>query len=215
MKKIVLPFLLVFLLRLSAQPADPHGFSFGVLAGVESQALGASYIPPSSTDYPFAQIGRSVPGGSFGFFGQWHLTPVLALRPQLVLAINDNYVGLYKGTEKFGQLRYRFADVELPIHFVVTNQAGRLPMRGSFLVGARLSWNTARNQPQGISLYQERVGLDIGLGVEFSHKKWKIKPEVVYSHGINNIHNLGDTPYDWSVGRMVRDRLALRVFVWK
>jgi hypothetical protein len=215
MNKIILPFFFLASWSVCAQNTDNRNFSYGIVAGIESQMIGGSYIKRPD-DLPYAVAGHPSVGASLGCFGQWALSPSIAIRPQLIVARNYNDIRIFKGANQIGQVRYQFTDLELPLHLVATNQVGNLPVRASVLLGGRLSWNFARDPlNQVIGLYHDRAAIDIGLGAEFQCKKWKIKPEVIYSYGVNNIHNVVNLPYDWSIGRVVRDRLSVRVLVWK
>lgn len=117
--------------------------------------------------------------------------------------------------QRDGLQYYRFTDVELPLHFVLTNPDGHFPVRGSLLLGARAGWNFAAQPSDNLSLLSERLAVDVGLGMEIRLKNWRLQPEFVYSHGLNNLHDVTNAKYDWAVGRMVRDKLTLRVLVWK
>jgi hypothetical protein len=215
MHKIVLPFLWLVVWSAGAQtPAGERKFAYGALIGMETQMLGGSYTKLiDQANYAVAGHGRA--GASFGVFGQWALSRSIALRPQLLLSFNQNDLRLFSGYDQIGTVRYRFTDLEIPLHFVATNQVGKLPVRASVLAGGRISWNFASDPSNPvIGLYHERFAIDIGLGAEFQCNRLKIKPEVVYSYGVNNIHNVSDLAYDWSIGRVVRDRLTLRVLFW-
>ena len=68
---------------------------------------------------------------------------------------------------------------------------------------------------QRADLLRERLAVDAGMGVEIRLKKWRLQPEFVYSLGLNNLHNISNTPYDWVVGRIIRDRFTLRLLIWR
>jgi hypothetical protein len=76
-----------------------------------------------------------------------------------------------------------------------------------------MSWNLAEQTSSNLNLLQERIALDVGLGIEIPSGRYAIQPEVLYSHGLNNIHNFSNTPYDPYVGQVVRDKLQIRVLV--
>jgi len=62
-------------------------------------------------------------------------------------------------------------------------------------------------------LLQERIGLDVGLGIEIPVGSLTLQPEFLYSHGMKNIHDFSNTPYDPYIGNVVRDKLQVRVLV--
>ena len=211
MKKSLLALLMLWSALLPGQEPAPSPV-FGVLLGFDSQMLGIETLDGLEPEQTAVLSERPAAGGSLGVFGRWPVVGALWVQPGLLLSVAQNRV-LFRPD---GPVRYRFVDAELPLHFVVTNQSRRaFPLRASFLFGGRLGWNLAPDVTDRLRLYRERVALDLGLGVEISAKKWRIQPELVYSHGMNNLHSVSNTPYDGLVGRAVRDRLTLRVLVWK
>ena len=212
MKKLLCAFLFLGPLLLRGQQPTQSPV-FGFLLGFDSQILGIETLDGLEPERTAVLSDRPSAGGGVGVFGRWPLLSGLWLQQEAVLSVAQNRV-LFRPD---GPVRYRFVDVELPLHFVVTNlSAGRaFPLRGSFLFGGRLGWNFAPDPTDRLRLYRERVALDLGLGVEISAKTWRIQPELVYSHGMNNLHSVTNTTYDGLVGRVVRDRLTLRVLVWK
>ncbi len=201
-------------LSVAAQEPGRASFQWGVTMGLDAHSLGALFNPVDPAK-AYIEFDRSALGWSTGVFGSWNLMPSLALRPQLLFAVNENRLKFYSdgGGQKIES--YRFSDICVPVHLVISNRFRALPLRSSFLFGGSFSWNTAQNMPKDLTLYRERWSLDIGMGVEINIKSWRIKPEVISSHGLNNIHNLGDGAFDWVIGKMVRDRLSLRVSFWK
>jgi hypothetical protein len=135
----------------------------------------------------------------------------LFLQQELCLSTLQSKVNFYPGGEEY----YRFTDLELPLHFVLTNPADEdSRVRGSFLLGARVGWNFAAQNGDNLQLLHERLAVDAGLGVEIRLKNWRLQPEFVYSFGLNNLHEVTNAPYDWVAGRIVRDKLTLRLLIW-
>ncbi len=77
-----------------------------------------------------------------------------------------------------------------------------------------MGWNFADNPSNLLKIAQERFALDLGLGAEIKVGRWRLQPAFVYSHGLNNLHLIQDAQYDEVVGKMVRDKLSLRISVW-
>lgn len=199
-----------------SQTEDVKRFTAGISVSAESQILSIETLRDiPDKDPPVWSEPRSA-GFGIGAFGRWRLFHFLAFQQELQLAFTQNTVHFEVENQAYTQQTFHFADLEAPFHFVVTNQLGRLPLRSSFLFGGRLSWNVAQLPGDKLQLLPERLGLDIGLGVEVHlPQRWVIQPEVVYSHGINNLHDVVNLPYDWQVGRVLRDRISLCVLVWR
>lgn len=217
MKKL-LHFLLLAtapLLLFGQENGPPRRVTFGVLAGFESQTLDWTTRPGGNPNEP-ARVwaDRPKPGASAGVFAAWHLSKSVAVRPQLVAAFTRNRLFFRAGDQTVTAHDYRFADVELPVHLVFTNPKGRLPLRGSILLGGRFAWNFAQKQPaEGLRLYRDCLALDLGLGLETRLANLHLRPEVVYSYGLNNLNDAAETPEYWRMGKTVRDRLSVRILV--
>jgi len=211
MKKIFLPALLFWANILTAQQEIFRPFSWGAIVGFETQLLGVQSLDLDEPEQAQVSTGRASRGGSMGLFARWQLWQGLAIQPELS-------VSTLRASMRFqqdGAQHYRFTDLELPLHFVLTNPEGRSALRGSLLLGGRVSWNFAAQSSDNLRLLSERLALDVGLGVEIRLKNWRLQPEFVYSHGLNNLHDVTNAKYDWAVGRVVRDKLTVRLLVWK
>ena len=209
-EKTFLIALLLYTGTLQAQQNTAGGFIWGLEAGFDSQLTGIQPLGNGEPDQVKVTAKRRAPGWRGGVFGRWQLWSGLAL--QTGLSVSDLHADIQFDEQVTD--RFRFTDLEAPLHFVLTNPNGRFPLRGSLLLGARIGWNLAPQHSEYLQLLRERLALDIGLGVEIDMKKWRFQPEVVYSHGLNNIHDVVNARYDQVIGRIVRDRLTLRVLVW-
>lgn len=189
-------------------------FSYGVFAGLEHHSLGASVNAKWQASDPIVVFDSKSPGFSVGAFGRWEIWSGFAFQPELDISYTQNHARLQNKQEFVQNLNYRFANLEMPVHFVISNPSTTLPIRGIILFGGRLGMNLIDNtHPEGVGLLREHWALDLGLGAELRLKNVTIQPEVVYSHGMNNLHDFEGSVYDWTIGRVVRDRLALRVLL--
>lgn len=211
MKKILALALLFWAPRLVAQQESARTFVWGAMVGFETQLLGFQPLGYDEPEFPQVNAERASRGASVGLFGRWQIWGGLAMQPELSVSTVQTKIFF----QRDGLQYYRFTDVELPLHFVLTNPDGHFPVRGSLLLGARAGWNFAAQPSDNLSLLSERLAVDVGLGMEIRLKNWRLQPEFVYSHGLNNLHDVTNAKYDWAVGRMVRDKLTLRVLVWK
>jgi len=106
---------------------------------------------------------------------------------------------------------YRFTDLELPLHLLYFQEHTRYKAQGIVIAGIRTSYNFSRSESANLRFRQGRIGADLGLGIALPFKeKWRLHIEVLYSHGLNDIHDFQFLNYDEKVGRGVRDRLGIR-----
>lgn len=215
MKKYLLVLFSACVQPLLAQEDAPRRFFWGMLAGIEQHRLSIQNIPSkvSAPESPVAGAERAGTAGVvLGTFGRWQLTRDLAIQSELLCSFAQNKVRFQPANT---QEKYRFLDLELPLHLVVTNTRKRLPLRASFLLGGRVGWNFAANPMDKLSLLSGRTAADVGLGAEIRLSNYRIQPEVVYSYGLNNLHDYLNTEYDPGVSSVVRDRITIRILVWR
>lgn len=189
-------------------------FRWGISGGMEMQFIGIEVLNGADPYNPPVRAERQAFGGGLGLFGRWQIIRSFSIQPELYVASYSQNIqfrgeGLPNATEPF-----RFTDIELPLHFVITNQSSHFPIRACFMFGGRMSWNVAEQTSPNMLLLHERLGLDVGLGVEIPAGHLTLQPELMYSHGMNNLHDFSNTPYDPFIGNVVRDKLQVRVLVF-
>ncbi len=213
MKKIALWLLLLSSLGSFGQNSNVDGqFVYGFSVGAEFQTLNIG-IQPQRPNAPIVLTERLTGiGAGLGLWGQWPVLPVLFVRPGVQFSQMYNTIQFEHPDGQITRDRYTFSDLELPLHFILTDYLQRLPVKALILFGGRVSWNLAAfDLAHPLKLLPERAGLDIGVGAGFSWGRWMIQPEIIYSYGLNNVHDFQNTNYDWAVGRVLRDRLSVRV----
>lgn len=198
----------------SQSPPPAGASSFGFFSSVEIQTLNLELLAQEPAG-PYYQIHqRNGAGAGLGVWGQWPLLPVLQIRPGVQFSYLKNEVTFKSPDGQTTRTNYTFADIELPLHFVLRDRLRHLPLQGLIVFGGRLGWNLAATpEAAALRILPERLGLDIGIGAGFQWGKWDIQPEVIYSYGLTNTHDFQNGPFDWVVGRVLRDRLSLRVTV--
>lgn len=188
---------------------------FGGYTGLEFQNIAVSPLNQPSGNNASVEFELRTPGMSIGAWYRRKMLQGIAFQAELGFFHTRN-TAILRSDNREQRLTYTFSDIELPMHFVFSNQIGKYPMRSVLSFGGRVGVNTINHlQTQGISLYRARWALDVGLGLAFSVGNLQLQPELVYSYCMNNIHDLGAAPYDWYAGRVVRDRLGLRVLLWR
>jgi hypothetical protein len=211
MKSITVTILVFQAALLSAQQPALPSFVWGGVIGFESQLLNIQSQQTGEPDQMRVESARAASGGSLGLFGRWQIWKGLFVQPGISYSTIRARVDFQPGGPEY----YQFSDLEFPLHFVLTNHSvDNAPLRGSLLLGARLGWNFGPQSTDKLILLRERLAADAGLGVEIRVGKWRIQPEFVYSLGLNNQHDVTNAPFDWAVGRVLRDKLELRVLLW-
>ncbi len=198
------------------QVEHPPAFALGFQIGYENQKL--DWLPNRPADPnapPKAWADRPSFGFGFGAVANWRLFSTVEFRLEPGLAVTRNHLHFRATDNSISDVTYSFSDLELPAHLVFTNAGHGFPLRGSFLVGGRFSWNLA-GRPDGgaLVLFPYRFGVDLGLGVDFHLKKLRLRPELLYSFGLPNLNDLTATPPSLGIGSVVRDRLSFRVLVF-
>lgn len=216
MKKIHLFVCLLLVLRLNGQtdaPAEPRRLMF--FAGADYSLLGAG-SGSSDPSAPWIDFQQEAAGLSFGAALRFPLYQYLYFQPELAFSYSAHHATLWADNRPGERIRYTFSELELPVHLVFSKPFGNLPMRSNILFGGRLGLNAATTQPEnGVALFRERLGIDLGLGLEFNWGKWHLQPEFLYSHGMNDLHADTGSPYDRTVNRILRDKMCLRLVIGK
>lgn len=211
MKSIVTTLLVFHAALLAAQPTTSRSFVWGAVIGFESHLLNIQSQQTGEPEQMRVESTRAAHGGSFGLFGRWQIWKGLSVQPGISFSTHQARIDFQPG----GPENLRFSDLELPLHFVLTNTSvDDAPLRGSLLLGARLGWNFGDDGGENLVFLRERLAAEAGLGMEIRAGKWRLQPEFVYSLGMNNLHDVTNARFDWVVGRVMRDKMMLRILIW-
>ena len=212
MKKIILAVLILLRCLCMAQQPVEQVFRFGFSSGAEFQTLNLGLLAHRPGDPVLDTRRTGGAGASIGVWGAWQVLPALSVRPAMHITHASGALRFVWEDGQESEWRYPFTEIEVPVHFVLCNRFRRLPLQALILFGGRLSWNlSAAPDNPPVYLLAQRAGFDIGVGAGFRLGKWNIQPEMVYSYGLNNSHDFQNTRYDWTVGRILRDRLSIRL----
>ncbi len=189
-----------------------RSFRFGFSASAEFQTLNVGAQPARPETPVVSTEQHTGSGAGLGVWAKWQFLPVLHLRPGLQFSYTSNTIRFVHPDGQTRRDRYGFTDLEIPLHLILSDELRRLPLRALILFGGRVSWNLNASDAQtALRLLPERAGFDLGIGAGFRWGDWNVQPELIYSYGLNNAHDFRNTPYDWAVGRVLRDRLSLRL----
>lgn len=207
----LLPFLFC-VVRIFAQSKENERAAFGFFTGLETQSLGIENLNRRWPEGLIAGASRPSTGVSLGVFARKPIWPWMHFQSQFGLTYVQNEV-VFKPD---GNRPYRFLDLELPLHLVLSDpRYADAPLQACVLVGGNFAWNLANNSTDFLQVAPERLAVELGLGAKIKMKRWRIQPAFIYSHGLNDLHIVEDATYDQVVGRIVRDKLSLRVLVWR
>ena len=117
MKKILLTALVCWAGLLPAQQAGVRSFVWGGMVGFESQVLGIQSTSTSEPEQMHVETGRAAHGACMGIFGRWPLWKGVFLQQGVSLSTLQAKVDFYPDGPEY----YRFTDLELPLHIVLTN----------------------------------------------------------------------------------------------
>ena len=209
-KQLTLPFLFLAV-QILAQSKENDRFAMGFFIGLETQSLGVKSLG-KWPDEPTAWSTGPNAGVSVGLFVRKPIQRWIHFQPELSVSYVENRIIYWPD----GPKNLRFLDAELPIHLVVSDwRKSFLPLRGCVIFGGRIGWNFIQNDVEFMKVSQERFALDLGLGAEVKLKRWRLQPAFLYSHGLNDIHFPENAKYDQVIGKVVRDKLTLRLLVWR
>ncbi|MBK6996464.1 MAG: hypothetical protein IPH31_16595 [Lewinellaceae bacterium] len=207
----VLPFLLLSV-QMLAQSKENERFTLGFFVGMETQSLGIQPLDTREPEKAAVRSGRLGAGTSVGILARKQLFRGLYFQPELAVSYLKNHIHF----QNEGRREFHYLDAELPLHFIATNwRRNDFPLRPCIIFGGRMGWNFAKGSTNLLNIARERFALDLGLGAEIKMGRFRLQPAFVYSHGLNNLHLIGNAQYDEVVGRMVRDKLSLRLSVWR
>ncbi|MBL7825007.1 MAG: outer membrane beta-barrel protein [Saprospiraceae bacterium] len=206
MKILLVQFFILFSVLLSAQKVPVWVFSIGF----ESQSLGIEPLDSREPDKASVLSGRPSPGISVGMAYKHLIWRSVYLQPGISFSSTRNKVSFRQD----GEAVYGFHELEAPLHLAIYNSTStNARIRAKVLIGGRFGWNFASNPDDRLSFYNNRFGLDLGLGMEIQAGRLLLSPEVLYSHGMNNLHNFTGKKYDYLVGRVVRDKVSFRLAI--
>lgn len=212
MKNYLIAIQLLISFCLAAQNKEKDRLNWGIFSGIDHHAIGLEALGQMEPESPMVWSDGATTGLSGGMFINKRIFPWLEFQPELGISLVRQPIQFRPD----GPRNFRFYDLELPLHLrVVDAKKEKAPLRACILAGPRFSWNLAGNSKEFLNINQERIAVDLGLGVEIKMKQWRIQPAFIYSHGLNDLHFPSQGQYDDLVGRIVRDKLSLKILCWK
>jgi len=209
--KILLALLVITQFAFAQAPVSPKSYSMGILLGADYGSLIAkSRAPGSILEYTTLESEKGW-GFSLGVFYRLRLNDNFAIVPQAILAFQDNKVDFRLPNQTTQKVEIQPVTIELPVHLVLTKNFGK-SISPSVSLGARYIYDISEKESDfQQDLKRSDFAIDIGGGVEIDFKKFKMKPELLYSFGTVNLKNNNNDLLDYEIGRIIRDKLSIRM----
>ena len=209
--KILLVLLTITQLAFAQDPVSPKLPSMGILLGVDYSNLAAEIREPGNT-YLYREIEseRGV-GFSLGVFYRLRLNKNFTILPQAILAFQNANVDFSLPNQTIQKVEIQPLTIEFPVHFVYTTNFSK-GINPSIAIGARYIYDiTERADDLQQDLNRSDFALDIGGGLEFDFKMFKMKPELLYSFGTTNLRNNNNDLLNYEIGKIIRDKFSIRM----
>lgn len=208
--KILLALLTIAQFAFAQTPVSPKSHSMGILLGIDYSNLAAETREPNAPIIRELESERGV-GFSMGIFYRWRLNKNFAIIPQAILAFQNAKVDFPLQNQTTQQLEIQPVTLEFPVHFVYTTNFNK-GINPSLSLGARYIQDiTKREGDLQKDLKRNDLAFDVGGGLEIGFKKFKMKPELLYSFGTINLRNNNNNLLIYEAGRIIRDKFSIRM----
>lgn len=227
-KRLLCCYFLCTTFFLIGQQQEKKNFEFGLVFSAKYD-----YLKTELSDWNALGINNSLNkfttenkvGFDLGLMYKFNLSDYFAIVPQTLLSFqgsNFNYDLTNATTHQEGIMP---ATLNLPLHFVFTKPLNE-KLSPSVLLGIRYILDitnydvddTFQNTPfldYKFNPKKQSTALDLGVGLEINTKKFKLKPELLYSLGLENLAVDESDFYNAAVEGLHQDKIALRVLFYK
>jgi Outer membrane protein beta-barrel domain len=202
-----LVFILVFT-TLVAQSQNIKNFDFGISTGFTAQRLFLK-----TTDRPNLTVPTVLKNG-VGFdlliMARYRFNKNLALRVMPGFSFQE-FELLYKSTDETHIEKRELVEAVLPIQINYTWQT-KTRIQPTLIAGATLAYNiNPGNDKNRMAVNRTDLGVDIGVGGEIDFKKFKCRPELIYTFGNSNVSAASNASYNAIIRSLTRDRVTFRL----
>jgi len=212
--KILLALLAIAQFAFAQAPVSPKSHSMGILLSMDySNLMAKSRESNNVPEYTTLETEAGW-GFSMGVFYRLRLNENFAILPQAVLAFQDNKVDFRLQNQTTQKVEIQPVTVEFPIHLVFTKNFGK-SISPSVALGAKYVHDISEREGDFQQDFnRSNFALDVGGGVEIDFKKFKLKPELLYSFGMTNLKNNNNDLLNYEVGRVIRDKFSIRILFY-
>jgi hypothetical protein len=202
---------LIFILvctTLVAQSQNIKNFDFGISTGVSAQRLFLK-----TNDKPNLTVPTVLKNG-VGFdllvMARYRFNNNLALRVMPGICFQE-FELLYKSTDETHIENRSLVETVLPIQINYTWQT-KTRILPTLIAGATVAYNiNPGNEKNRMAVNRMDLGVDIGVGGEIDFKKFKCRPELIYTFGNSNVSAASNVSYNAIIRTLTRDRITFRL----
>ena len=122
-------------------------------------------------------------GFELGIMYRYQINSFLAARTQAVISFAEDRFFFDANTFPDATLARERVNLEFPLHLVFEKMDKKVSP--SFFFGGRYKYDLAESTRWAIVDFRNNdIALDIGAGLTFHYKRFKFKPELIYSRGL-------------------------------
>lgn len=210
--KILLALLVITQFAFAQAPVSPKTFPMGIILGTDFSHLQARSGPISNSPLEYTTLETEARlGFNLGILYRFQLNESFDIVPQAILSFQENTVDYRTQNQTIEKTTIQPLTVELPVHIVFTKDFDK-KISPSVSLGARYIHDiTKREGDYQQDLKHNDFAIDLGGGLEINFNKFKMKPELLYSFGTTNLRNNNNDLLDYEIGRIIRDKLSIRI----
>ena len=213
---------------LIGQHQEKKKFEFGLVFSAKYD-----YLKTELSDWSALGIDNSVNslttenrvGYSVGLLYKFNVSDYFSIVPQTLLSFQESNFNYDLTNATAHQEAIIPAALSVPLHFVFTKPLNE-KLNPSVLLGIRYNLDitnydvddTFQNTPfldYKFKPKKQSTALDLGIGLEIKTKKFNLKPELLYSLGLENLAVSNADFYNTAVAGLHQDKIALRVLFYK
>lgn len=230
MKKILLccSFFLCTTILLIGQTQEKKNFEFGLVF-----SLKYGHLKTEASDLNALGIANSINsletenrvGFDLGLLYKFNLSDHFAIVPQTILSFQNSTIRFDLANNLSHQEIITPVAVNIPLHFVFTRPLNK-KINPSVILGIRyivditdydisdFDLNTPFDEFK-LRLQKQSTALDLGIGAEIKTKKFNLKPELLYSLGLEDFTGTDTDIFNSAIASLHQDRIGIRVLFYK
>ena len=227
-KRLLCCYFLCTTFLLIGQIKEKKNFEFGLVFGFKYNNLKTEL-----SDWNALGIANSINsletenrlGFDLGLLYKFNLTDHFAIVPQTILSFQNSTFKYDLTNEISHQEIITPVAVNIPLHFVFTRPLNK-KINPSVLLGIRyivditdydisdFDLNTPFDEFK-LRLQKQSTALDLGIGAEIKTKKFNLKPELLYSLGLEDFKGTETDIFNTAIASLHQDKIGIRILFYK